>query len=216
VFKHGGRQRIHTRSIGRGVCIFCAGLYSSLTYLSTAHNALTSPLLCLPAELRNEIWNYAISDHTYLMDDVKWIDNNTRKMLANIHPPSPTPCWLGLLQTCRQVNSETASLPLLLNALSITSANQLNLVLKRLALSPSPITKLKLDIGPRFWVRPGRLYIANKFPQLALLEVTFRPHEMRRQSQEREIFAQNDKLSREWFASGCWGRVKLVVVESKE
>lgn len=144
-------------------------------HFSAARSALTSPLLRLPAELRINVWNYVVLDQTYFLDDVEWIDDTVVEGFANILPPSPTPCWLGLLQTCCQVNNEITSLPLTLNALSTFSADTFDLLVDRLASPPGPIYKPEFDIGLRFWSRPGRLCIAEKCAQFVLLEVTFHP-----------------------------------------
>jgi hypothetical protein len=114
-----------------------------LTEYSTARNALASPLLLLPAELRNKIYAYVIQNGTYYLDYCKWM-----RVSSTV---SPRRGWLGLLYTCRQVNAEAALLPYTLNIFHFTSIKCAQIVLERLSknlrpsVTPLPL-KLEVDI----------------------------------------------------------------------
>jgi hypothetical protein len=114
-----------------------------LTILSTSRNALSSPLLRLPAELRQQIYVYVI-DNT-----------STRKGTYHeaipFHPRSvqhlSSQLWLGLLQTCRQAYHEAAHLPLSLNMVSIQEISELKSFLDHVVAGQRyPPTKLRIRI----------------------------------------------------------------------
>ncbi|KAI4948613.1 hypothetical protein J4E86_007961 [Alternaria arbusti] len=74
-------------------------------------NATTSPLLRLPAEIRNEIFALAMSHGTISLDSSP--STKDRQILQDRHniPPSSAP----LLFVCRQIHAEVALLPYRLN-----------------------------------------------------------------------------------------------------
>ncbi|KAI4644834.1 uncharacterized protein J4E79_010969 [Alternaria viburni] len=76
-------------------------LSSSLTEM----NALNSPLLRLPAELRNAIFAYVFSDNVYLFNgaNVYWKRTSSTTSFNENN--------LGVLRTSRQLHAETALLP---------------------------------------------------------------------------------------------------------
>jgi hypothetical protein len=75
-----------------------------------------TPLLRLPAEIRNRIWQFALGGKVYRQQHVT---GNRRGKLM------PQPCERGnaflLLRTCRQIYAETGVLPFTINTFSITS-----------------------------------------------------------------------------------------------
>jgi hypothetical protein len=80
-----------------------------VTVSSLQHNS-NSPLLRLPAEIRNQIYNYVIGRHHY--------EIRTRGSSGITYYLSPgsasSPSWReqnGLSQTCRQLHHETSALP---------------------------------------------------------------------------------------------------------
>ncbi|KAI4641894.1 uncharacterized protein J4E78_010324 [Alternaria triticimaculans] len=81
---------------------------NAITYL----NARTSPLLLLPAELRNMIFEYAMYHETINLHQ----KYNPRTTIAESAPRPAEP----LLFVSRQINSEVALLPYKLNVFSIT------------------------------------------------------------------------------------------------
>ncbi|KAF7446426.1 hypothetical protein Ptr902_09458 [Pyrenophora tritici-repentis] len=71
-----------------------------------------SPLLRLPPEIRNRIWEFALGGMVYR---VKNPDSDRHRKLA----PSPKqPAGISLLRVCRQIYAEAAMLPSLLNTIS--------------------------------------------------------------------------------------------------
>jgi hypothetical protein len=90
--------------------------------LTQAHRTNpTSPLLSLPAELRNIIFTYVFYDGTYFF---------YRPTTGT--GPSPRPTWPGLSATCRQLNAETALLPYTLNKFEFPNTWDAEYVVKRL------------------------------------------------------------------------------------
>jgi hypothetical protein len=83
-------------------------------------NAQMSPLLCLPAELRNEIWGYALYEGTY--DFMK--TPMTRRLSRHAIEITVDPIlqhWLGLISTRRQTYAEAALLPVSLSTFSLAT-----------------------------------------------------------------------------------------------
>ncbi|KAF2707627.1 hypothetical protein K504DRAFT_383222 [Pleomassaria siparia CBS 279.74] len=72
------------------------------SYHSTKKNREESPLLCLPAEIRNHIFSYALGGRMWV---ILW-----RSRRSSVVKNREENC-LSLLQTCRQVYAETALLP---------------------------------------------------------------------------------------------------------
>ncbi|KAF2635352.1 hypothetical protein P280DRAFT_196935 [Massarina eburnea CBS 473.64] len=77
-----------------------------LTSSSAQRNQRESPLLRLPAEVRNEIYNYALTA------DYKFSDSGKLPLAAS----------LSLLVVCRQINTEASNLPLMLSTFHLDSA----------------------------------------------------------------------------------------------
>ncbi|KAF1959405.1 hypothetical protein CC80DRAFT_490333 [Byssothecium circinans] len=74
----------------------------------TARNQQLSPLLRLPAELRNKIYSLVLGGCN-IPDDL----------------PLTRPHFLALLATCRQTNTETRTLPFTLNTVLLHEGNDL-------------------------------------------------------------------------------------------
>ncbi|KAH7086760.1 hypothetical protein FB567DRAFT_549209 [Paraphoma chrysanthemicola] len=81
-----------------------------LTNNSTARNATSSPLLRLPAELRNKIYAYVLTgpNEVYSFDYA-----SNRHWLGNVPPKTTHP--VALIRCCRQVDAEAKLLPFELN-----------------------------------------------------------------------------------------------------
>ncbi|KAJ8112074.1 hypothetical protein OPT61_g5473 [Boeremia exigua] len=92
-------------------------------------NNSNSPLLRLPPEVRNRIWEYTLGNIVFKAQTV----SVPRKMPQTILTPPPDETGIGvaLLRTCRQIYSETASLPFRLNAMAFDSIWQLERGAKR-------------------------------------------------------------------------------------
>ncbi|KAH5287573.1 hypothetical protein HBI70_021740 [Parastagonospora nodorum] len=181
----------------------------------TARNALTSPLLRLPAELRSMIWNYSITDKVYIVSTKRSIFEPSGQYVR-LRPLSPPPGWVGLLRASRQIHSETANLPLPLNSFHISSPEHLECLSHTLARSRIPITKLRLDVKPRFELWRDRFLLPKILPHLKLLEVTFCSHRMNPRLVNIEfLHTKYDQKRRKWFEDGCKGLLELVVLESQ-
>ncbi|KAG9188772.1 hypothetical protein G6011_07477 [Alternaria panax] len=86
---------------------------------ATKRNTAESPLLRLPAELRNEIYKYALGRHVYP------VPGDGRK----------NPRALNLVRVCRQIQQEAAFLPYSLSVLSSRMAIHLEEFVSRLSIS---------------------------------------------------------------------------------
>ncbi|KAH7069369.1 hypothetical protein FB567DRAFT_598974 [Paraphoma chrysanthemicola] len=92
-----------------------------ITAVMTA-NATRSPLLRLPGELRNKIYEYAIGSYYYHLDEVthskteksRWVKTVGRAYYSP-KDKMPQPTAFHLPEVCRQIYSETATLAYNLN-----------------------------------------------------------------------------------------------------
>ncbi|KAI8940196.1 hypothetical protein NX059_003902 [Plenodomus lindquistii] len=103
-------------SITTGSSTLNASQRKQLTCHSTEQNAQQSPLLRLPGELRNQIWELALGGNVCEIKKYYDVPEHCRENF-------PT----ALLQTCRQVFAETALLPYSLNNSASTSPSQIGL-----------------------------------------------------------------------------------------
>jgi hypothetical protein len=131
---------------------------------STARNAIASPLLRLPAEIRHEIYAYVASVGTYKVDS---FDGPTG---PDFYISGPGPSWLGLLHTCRQIYAEASALPYALNTFRLVPHHAWYPWVTQLAKLRNPITTLRLEID---WFRlcPGRGGSFEALPHLQKLQV---------------------------------------------
>ncbi|KAI4706347.1 hypothetical protein J4E89_009081 [Alternaria sp. Ai002NY15] len=96
--------------------------------LISMSNAANSPLLRLPAEIRNEIFAWVFCDVKYeIAETYRMTDSVVRLQIAGAYLPDPNPynfdlpfiktndpetlVVLGLLRVCRQIHAEVALLP---------------------------------------------------------------------------------------------------------
>ncbi|KAI4647855.1 hypothetical protein J4E93_004266 [Alternaria ventricosa] len=104
---------------------------------ATAANQLNSPLLRLPAELRNLIYHYALGNCTLSLVP----SQKSLRLFQRDMPAFP------LLAVCTQIQSEAALLPYILNTWDIANRDTLYLFLEKI--HPRYIQAIKkLDIGP--------------------------------------------------------------------
>ena len=90
---------------------------------ATAANQLRSPLLRLPAELRNLIYHYALGNCTLTFSDdykPRLCQHDTPRLCQRDKPAFP------LLAVCVQIHAEAALLPYSLNTFVIATAEVLN------------------------------------------------------------------------------------------
>jgi len=81
-------------------------------YYSTEINATQSPLLRLPAEIRNQIYSYIFSDSIYELDHEEWQYCDFIKFWVLRPPPySNSLSIVKLPFACRQLHHETSLLP---------------------------------------------------------------------------------------------------------
>jgi hypothetical protein len=81
---------------------------------STQNNAEQSPLLQLPGELRNKIYDLVLSNKGYRLNGNGRAFNDRKKYS------------LALLRTCRQIQAEANIFPFILNTFSLRNANTIS------------------------------------------------------------------------------------------
>jgi len=107
---------------------------------ATAANQRNSPLLRLPAELRNLVYRYALGDRTLILS------TRNRKTLRLRRRDTPA---FSLLAVCTQIHSEAALLPYSLNTFDIALESTANTFLATVPLAYVQAIK-KLDVGTSF------------------------------------------------------------------
>jgi hypothetical protein len=137
---------------------------SKLTAHSSRRNQIFSPLLRLPAELRNKVYEYALGgweiriwyDLTYKIDESKQKSDSTGRVCAACRPASGVKKpWirarkavLNLPSVCRQLNAETKMLPFTLNDLGLQDDRYLDHFYYRLRETQRPhVARLRIFLG---------------------------------------------------------------------
>lgn len=124
---------------------------------SATLNDAKSPLLRLPAELRNQIYIYAIKSRPYEFSIIKPNSPNRRARIK--HRAN----GVALAQVCRKLYHETAMLPFILN--SFFCANWYVCEVLHKLLTPSQraeVRELGVKVaGDRFWATRPYLYVVR-------------------------------------------------------
>ncbi|KAF1932399.1 uncharacterized protein M421DRAFT_417117 [Didymella exigua CBS 183.55] len=87
-----------------------------MSKMERLRKSTASPLLSLPAELRNTIWSHVLKGNTFNIKCSVRIPWGVTVSNTTISPHS-----LALLQTCRQIHAETRLLPFTLNIFQFKS-----------------------------------------------------------------------------------------------
>jgi hypothetical protein len=111
IFEHHGRRRKGARGLRCDVSVrLPLACPDALTFLySAARNAVESPLLRLPAEIRNEIYTYVLTESpaTYIFSHSRRLE--TGRVVGRAFRTAPH--HVALLATCRQLHFDTRGLP---------------------------------------------------------------------------------------------------------
>ncbi|KAI4676687.1 uncharacterized protein J4E84_009522 [Alternaria hordeiaustralica] len=91
---------------------------------ATQHNATASPLLRLPAEIRNMIFAYALSHGDIELNVVPRIQNAPSRKGCWKHLNWPIPVNISLIYACQQIHFETALLPYELNVFVVAGSDR--------------------------------------------------------------------------------------------
>jgi len=194
---------------------------------SSEHNALASPLLRLPAELRNLIYTYVISNNKY--GEGGFSGSSDPETGEPIHmrlaPYEKGQIWIGLLLTCRQIHSETAPLPFALNTFCLIDslifawffkfATKQRFVVStlRIEFTRNTVSDDLDDVGERM------LDMVKAVPDLRRLEVKWCHYEgplilepvfavlVKKINEKREAALQK------WLPAGHYGSLEVVVLE---
>ncbi|KAI4948611.1 hypothetical protein J4E86_007959 [Alternaria arbusti] len=86
----------------------------------TQHNATASPLLRLPAEIRNMIFAYALSHGDIKLKVIPRLPDTSMFLDYWEHRNWPDPVNISLLYACRQIYFEAALLPYELNTFVVS------------------------------------------------------------------------------------------------
>jgi hypothetical protein len=126
-------------------------------------NQNQSPLLRLPAELRNQIFEYVCFrlNHVQHVHSLEWF----------LERESLTPHWVGLTRTCRQISRESSLLPYTHNSFLIKNGVVFRLLLPRLARLRQPLFTLRLVIGMYVDLEEITGLLAEMLPDVMKVEV---------------------------------------------
>jgi hypothetical protein len=130
-----------------------------------------SPLLCLPAELRNEIYAYVIQNGTYRFRDRVVVQSGWLHL--EVYMEEPRPRWAGLLCTSRQINTETRLLPYSLNTFSVLTIQQLEVLVERCAGSARDVTSIRLELDISIDISTRHCDLAEAFSGLKRVDLHF-------------------------------------------
>jgi hypothetical protein len=121
-------------------------IWRPLTLSSTAQNARASPLLRLPAELRNHICSYIFVEETLTI--YKDSQSKSNDPAFSYRPCSP-PLWRGLLRTCRQLDHETTLVPFKATIFRFTVSGSFVYFINAISKHRQPITSIRLEWDTR-------------------------------------------------------------------
>lgn len=119
------------------------------------------PLLSLPPEIRNRIWEFALGNVVFRG---RTLTVPSRKRITILRPASDeTDIGVALLRCCRQIYSEAATIPLRLNTMAFDSTRQLEHAMKRFkAHQRKLITTVRLEINATSTSRAFMLFDAPR------------------------------------------------------
>lgn len=148
----------------------------TLTLGSAERNAKHSHLLRLPPELRNRIWEYALSCDYITIFMHRHPQTGTRMARGSVvtyqagHRPSPA---LSLPRTCRQIHAETCTLVFRYNYVWVESITSLNRYTFRAAFGGG-LQKLELPHDMLEW--DAYFDHRTKQPSFLIEPEPFKPH----------------------------------------
>jgi hypothetical protein len=139
-------------------------------HLSTERNRSESPLLRLPAELRNQIFEYALHEHTGRTFQVDKRNIHEGRFLKK-----PAFNALDLLQVSRQVYAETAALPVRRNTyFFVQQPNDTRFFNGLSTVHKAAITSVKLEFVrydlEKLWLWDIDVWSGFNSPEFAFLE----------------------------------------------
>jgi hypothetical protein len=136
-----------------------------------------SPLLCLPPEIRNRIWEFALCGN-----DIRQVNCGRR---SNVFLPKPSERLntFALLRVCRQIYAETALLPFSGNTFSVVACRKMGNPAKAFKkYQCSQITHLQVElwdsavrVSPRWFVSLLSLKNFAFLPGLRCIKVQLFP-----------------------------------------
>lgn len=130
-----------------------------MTARRTLHNQNNSPLLKLPAELRNKIYHYVFSGHVISISQRYWAAKHTcvylKEDCLNKEARSQAE-FLALTATCRQIHHETYLFPFALSELRLNAYLNLDFRVIQIFLDSLSAEKraaiTKLSVPDNFYV----------------------------------------------------------------
>ena len=114
--------------------------------LRRVKNNQNSPLLRLPPEIRNRIWEYSLGHSIFRTQ----VFRSGRSHKAKLTPPTSEPSvGVALLRCCRQIYSEAALMPIRLNTLAFSNVLHIKKATKLLkAHQRKQITMIRVEVSP--------------------------------------------------------------------
>ncbi|KAH4169411.1 hypothetical protein HBI82_054710 [Parastagonospora nodorum] len=110
--------------------------------LIDTRNARVSPLLLLPAELRNQIYNYVLAS-----DSIKIVTPRATKRSGYSIVEKATNVIIGISRVCQQITAETISMPCATDTVHFASVNNFEQNAATLSASQrAAVTKLSVNI----------------------------------------------------------------------
>ncbi|KAF1360511.1 hypothetical protein EJ07DRAFT_177226 [Lizonia empirigonia] len=110
-----------------------------------------SPLLCLPPEIRNRIWDYTLGHNTFRARPGCY---RSRRIPRLTLAPDEPGINVAILRSCRQIYSETALMPVQLNTLAFSVIGDIVSVARRLKLHQrKQITTIRFEVSDFNWER---------------------------------------------------------------
>ncbi|KAH4110552.1 hypothetical protein HBH64_158210 [Parastagonospora nodorum] len=147
----------------------------------TVSNTANSPLLRLPAELRNEIFAYVASQGTCEIPRERSpggyrsrpIPAPDRKLYGRPFRLGLLPDWFGLLHACKQTYNEAAPLPTQLNTFTAHEKAGFELLFECLSRlrSPTESLRLRVEVNLTRSIEPPYVDLGRKLPTLKTLEL---------------------------------------------
>jgi hypothetical protein len=169
-----------------------------------------SPLLRLPAELRNKIWEYALGAMEFRL-----LYRSSRKIPVQPKPSEKKNAF-ALLRVCRQIYSETAPLSFAVNSFSIRPHYRVSVAnLRRFQrYQIHQIKEIRIEMDSLVeWIQFDKLKLGI-LPELRRIRFSIFPD--RKHKWEKKSFTECENSLREVLLHTTWASSYDLIVEKME